>query len=166
MTLTSHAIAGAAVASFFPKNPIPAFIFAFLGHFILDSIRHGHYPIKSRTRHPENRLAEDMPWGRDLFFDLIKIQADLILGLILSFLLFQKPGSPINWILVLGALAGMAPDALQFVYWKIRREPFASLQRFHMWIHAEKSFDSAPVKAIAVEFGSALISIGLVKFLI
>ncbi len=166
MTLTSHAIAGAAVASFFPKSPVWAFIFGFLSHFILDAIPHGHYPIKSHTRHPENRLAEDMPWGRDLFFDLLKIAGDFILGLILSFLFFQNIGSTINWIVVIGACAGMAPDALQFVYWKIRREPLTSLQRFHIWMHAEKNLNSEPVKTVAVELGIAMASVLLVKLFV
>lgn len=165
MTLTSHAIAGAAVASFFPKSPVPAFVFGFLSHFILDAIPHGHYPIKSHTHHPENRLAEDMPWGRNLFFDLIKIGVDFTLGLVLSFLLFQKPGSPINWILILGALAGMAPDALQFIYWKIRREPLTSLQKFHIWMHAKSDFNSSPLKAFAIELGLSSIIIFLAGLL-
>ena len=163
MTLTSHAVAGAAVASFFPKNPVPAFIFGFMSHFVLDAIPHGHYPLRSHTHHPENPLTEDMPWGRDLFFDLIKIHADLILGLILSFLLFQKIGSPINWILVLGAVAGMIPDALQFAYWKIRREPLTSLQKFHIWAHAEKRFDSKPAIAASIELGTIVFFFLLVR---
>lgn len=163
MTLTSHAIAGAAAASFFPKSPVPAFIFGFLSHFILDAVPHGHYPIKSHIRHPENRLAEDMPWGRDLFFDLIKILTDFIIGIVVSFLLFQKFGAATNWIIVLGACAGMAPDALQFIYWKIRREPLTSLQRFHIWMHAERNLNFAPFKAVAVELGFALMNILLVR---
>jgi hypothetical protein len=153
MTLTSHAVAGAATASFFPKNPVPAFVFGFLSHFILDAIPHGHYPVRSHTRHPENRLSEDMPWGRQFFFDILKISADFLIGVGLVFLLFEPFGHPINWVILLGAAAGTAPDALQFVYWKIRREPLTSLQKFHIWMHAEKNFNSRPLVGAAIEFG-------------
>ena len=36
---------------------------------------------------------------------------------------------------MLGAIAGMAPDPLRFVY---PREPLNSLQRFHRWVHAKQ----------------------------
>jgi len=160
MTLTSHAVAGAAAASFFPKNPVPAFIFGFLSHFILDTIPHGHYPLRSHTRHPENRLSEDMVWGRTFFFDLIKISLDFALGAVLVFFLF-----PPNPIVFLGAFAGMLPDALQFVYWKIRREPLTSLQKFHIWMHAERNFNSRSAIAITIELGIIALSVFLVRFL-
>lgn len=154
MTLTSHAVAGAVAASFFPKNPVSAFIFGFLSHFVLDAIPHWHYPLRSHTRHPENPLAEDMPWGRRLFFDLLKISADFLIGFSLVFLLFKPLGQPINWVILLGAISGMTPDALQFVYWKIRKEPLISLQKFHIWMHAEKNFNSRPLFGIAIEFAT------------
>lgn len=158
MTLTSHAVAGAAVASFFPKNTLTAFIFGFLSHFALDMIPHWHYPVRSHTRHPENHLAEDIILGRQFFFDLLKISADLLLGFGLVFLLFEPAGQPINWVVLLGAAAGVAPDALQFVYFKLRKEPLTSLQRFHIWIHAEKHFNSRPVIGIAIELGAIVAS--------
>jgi len=37
-----------------------------------------------------------------------------------------------------GAIGGVFPDGLQFVYWKLRREPLYSLQKFHQWIQNEQ----------------------------
>lgn len=164
MTLASHAIAGAAVASFFPKNPVAAFVFGFLSHFVLDAVPHGHYTLRSRTHHPENPLSEDMPWGKNLFFDLVKIGADFLLGLGLGIVLFQNPGMPVNWVIILGAIAGMAPDALQFVYWKIRREPLISLQKFHIWMHTKKNFNAKPFIFAGVELSVIIFSVLLVGF--
>lgn len=40
--------------------------------------------------------------------------------------------------IALGAIAGMLPDALQFVHSVYQREPLKSLQRFHSWIHSKR----------------------------
>jgi hypothetical protein len=50
--------------------------------------------------------------------------------------LFATPATALTT--ALGAVAGMLPDPLQFVYSVYPREPFKSLQRFHSWIHSKK----------------------------
>jgi hypothetical protein len=40
-----------------------------------------------------------------------------------------------------GAIGAMFPDFLQFVYYKTRREPLKSLQRFHLFMHAKMRLD-------------------------
>jgi hypothetical protein len=40
--------------------------------------------------------------------------------------------------IVLGALAAMLPDPLQFVHTLYPREPLSSLQSFHRWIHTKR----------------------------
>jgi hypothetical protein len=55
MILTTHAIVGAARASFMPSHPAAAFVVGFASHFALDAIPHVDYPIKSRSVIP--RLA-------------------------------------------------------------------------------------------------------------
>lgn len=150
MTLTSHAVFGAAVASFFPKNPVLAFILAFMSHFVLDAIPHWHYKLRSKTRLPEDPLSVDMPWNKAFFFDLLKIGADFALGCFLAYFLIIRQN---GWFLstALGAFAGMLPDALQFAYMKIRREPLISLQKFHYRIHAGKKYDDRRVIGFLIE---------------
>jgi hypothetical protein len=41
-------------------------------------------------------------------------------------------------VAVIGAVAGMLPDPLQFVQSLCPREPLNSLQRFHGWIHSKR----------------------------
>jgi hypothetical protein len=55
MILTTHAVVGAALASFVPSHPATAFVLGFASHFVLDAIPHVDYPIKSRS---VNRHAE------------------------------------------------------------------------------------------------------------
>jgi hypothetical protein len=44
MILTTHAVVGAALASFVPEHPAVAFVVGFGSHFILDAIPHVDYP--------------------------------------------------------------------------------------------------------------------------
>ena len=52
MILTTHAVVGAALASFVPSHPAAAFVLGFGSHFNLDAIPHVDYPIKSRSVNP------------------------------------------------------------------------------------------------------------------
>ena len=53
MILSTHAIVGAAIASFLPSHPTTAFVLGFGSHFVLDAIPHWDYPIKSASVDPE-----------------------------------------------------------------------------------------------------------------
>ena len=164
MTLTSHAITGAAVATLAPQNPALAFAFGFLSHFLLDAFPHGHYRLLSHTSHPEDRLKEDMIYGRAFVFDLLKIGVDVSLGAVLAYFLFMTGDNPKAVAIAFGALGGVLPDALQFVYWKIRREPLISLQKFHIGVHATKKFDGNARKTALVEIATIVIAILFVQF--
>jgi len=118
MVLTPHAIVGATLAGLVPEHPLVGFAFGFISHFVLDAIPHWDYQLDFFTT---NSLSRG---------DLIKLTVDFVLGL--SLIWFFAPA------LVWGALGGLTPDALQFVYQKTGSRLLASLQRFHLWIHAEK----------------------------
>ncbi|MDO8504546.1 MAG: hypothetical protein Q7S36_01705 [Candidatus Liptonbacteria bacterium] len=165
MTLATHAVFGAAMAKLAPQNPILAFAFGFLSHYFLDAFPHGHYPIRSHTRHPENRLAEDMVYGRQFLIDLFKIGLDFAVGMCLAFFLFRTGNATANFIIIIGAFAGTLPDALQFVYWKIRQEPFTTLQKTHLAIHAQKNFNRDPVKSFFIEIMAMATGIILARLL-
>ena len=141
MTLATHAVVGAALASAVPDHPGIAFALGFASHFVMDAIPHWHYPLATLEHDRENPLNNDMHINRQFPFDLAKIFADAVLGIALSFFFFHPSSGAAQFTLLAGAVGAMLPDPLQFVYWKFRHEPMYSLQRFHMWMHARKDFD-------------------------
>lgn len=134
MILTTHAIAGAAVASLNPAKPISGFIAGFAAHFILDAIPHWEYKIKSGFIHPE--IGASFRLDRDFIIDVLRLGTDLTSGIIISLAIFYFYGSLPPVPILAGIIGGVLPDALQFVFTRIRRGPIVFLQRFHEWIHA------------------------------
>jgi hypothetical protein len=151
MTLTTHAITGATVAALIPSHPVLGFVAAFASHFVLDAIPHWAYSIKSLKEDEENPMNSDMVIGKDFYFDILKIGADGILGLLASFVLLSVFLKCSPFIVLLGAIAGMMPDALQFVYWKWKHKPLTSLHRFHIYIHAKTDLNKRPVVGILLQ---------------
>jgi hypothetical protein len=131
LTLTTHAIVGGAIVSLMPVHPLLGVCMAFASHFLLDAIPHWDYPIRSASMNPE--IAGSMKYDRALFADMVTIGADALLGIVLALILFAT--QRIIILVLLGACAGILPDALQFAYMRFPRQPLASLQRFHQWSH-------------------------------
>ena len=159
MTLTTHAITGATLATLIPTYPILGFTVGFASHFILDAIPHWDYSIASMKRDEKNAMNNDMILNKYFFTDLMKIGIDGVLGLLLSFILLGMFHQHSSFVIFLGAIGGMAPDALQFFYWKWRHEPLISLQRFHIWIHAKTNLKDKLVSGI-------LFQVALVCFIV
>lgn len=135
MILTSHALVGAAIASLFPQSPILGFSGAFISHFMLDAIPHWDYPLKSDSINPS--IGSKIVLNKPFFIDTITIGGDIVLGLLLSLVIFNDTPP---WIIILGASGGILPDPLQFVYTRFKREPFITLQKFHAWIQRDNNF--------------------------
>ncbi|MCX6702284.1 MAG: hypothetical protein NTW60_00180, partial [Candidatus Wolfebacteria bacterium] len=136
MILTAHMLTGGAIGRLVPQNPLLAFILGFLSHFILDAIPHSEYELKSLIRNKENHEAQDMVLGKNFARDIFVIGLDFFLGIFLCLVIF-KNGVGIfdpSLSMLSGALGGALPDALQFLYFKIRKEPFTTLQKFHIRI--------------------------------
>lgn len=135
MILSTHAIVGGAIASFFPSHPALAVLAGFASHFAIDAIPHWDYPLQSISvgNGADNRRLKI---GAALIGDLALIGLDACAGLALSLFLFATPAMVST--IALGAIAGMLPDALQFVHSVYQREPLKSLQRFHSWIHSKR----------------------------
>lgn len=166
MTLLTHAIVGASAGKILSGgNIIVGSIFAFLSHFAIDAIRHGHYSLRSKINDKENGLNSDIIIGKDFLFDLIKIGFDFGLGLIFAQLFFNGMSLEIDWTILLYAFMGTLPDALQFAYFKIRRQPLTSLQKFHMFIHSKRHFNHDPKTAILVETTTSFASVLIAKLL-
>ncbi len=164
MTLTTHAITGATFATLVPNYPILGFILGFSSHFILDAIPHWDYSIVSMKRDEKNPLNNDILINQDFYRDLIKIGIDGVLGLLLSFVLLGIFYQRSLFIVFLGAVAGMLPDALQFVYFKWKHEPLISLQKFHtLYIHSKIRLSKKPILGISLQILLILIIVIFLK---
>ena len=165
MILVTHAIVGAATASFFPNHPVLAFSAGVLSHFIVDAIPHWHYPHPSVIEDKRDPLNTDMPirLSREFIVDIFRIGLDALLGIGISILAFGSLHVPLE-IILLGALGGILPDPLQFLYWKMRMEPLITLQRFHMWIHADRNLDGQHLRGVSEQVALSMLSIILVMF--
>lgn len=137
MVLTPHAVVGAALASAFGLGPGGAFVAGFASHFLLDSIPHWDYKLDSADIDEENPFNDDIPMNQEALWDWVKIGSDLILGLGFVFLFFAMNGQSVGVIsLLAGALGGILPDGLQFLFMKLRREPLKTFFRFHIFVHS------------------------------
>ena len=87
MTLTTHALVGAAAASLFPEHPYLAFAAGFASHFAIDALPHWDYAdyLRSMEWDPAQHLHTDMRLGKDFLRDLALIGADALLGFVLTF---------------------------------------------------------------------------------
>ena len=138
MILTSHAIIGVAAASAFPSHPVLAFSAALASHYIMDAIPHWEYYLLSSKKDLKNPLNNDITIGKDFISDLKKVSFDMLLGIIFSFFTFYFIGFDVSSlpILIAGITGGIAPDILQFAYFRFRHEPFKSLYLFHYYVHS------------------------------
>jgi hypothetical protein len=129
MILTTHAVVGAALASFAPSHAAVAFVLGFGSHFILDAIPHVDYPIKSRSVNP--KIGAPMAFDKALLQDVVTIGSDGLFGMLVSLLLFSTSAN--FWAVLMGAVGAMAPDPLQIAFTRWPHEPLRTLQRFHLW---------------------------------
>ncbi len=136
MILTIHAIVGASIGRLV-LNPYEAFTLGFMSHFLIDAIPHCGYRLASITQDVNNPLNKDMVLDKRFLKDLIFITIDFFVGISLAIFIFQDFSLPI----LAGILGGVLPDALQFVYFKIRRQPLITLQKIHIWFHLNHKSD-------------------------
>ncbi len=149
MTLTAHAIVGAGIAAAMPAHPVLGVTLAFASHFLVDAIPHYDYQIRSASIHPNKggSISLDMP----LFLDLASIGTDFALGLLLSLIFFANVDNAL--LVLVAAFAGQLPDALQFAYLKIKREPLIVLLKFHHFIHTSYHMRAHPLLGIFSQVG-------------
>ena len=165
MILTTHAVAGAAVASLFPSHPIVGFTAAFASHFLLDALPHKDYGLSSYIADSTDALGHDMKINRLFFFDLAKIGADFSLSFILPIgIFFLTQTSPLD-VVVAGILGGIVPDALQFVYMKTKPVWLSPLQRFHRWVHIKKELSVSVPLALGLQ-ASLSFCVAMLAFII
>lgn len=168
MILTTHVIAGAALAAAVPNRPMLAFVASAASHFLLDAIPHWDYKLRSSRKDKDNPLNNDIVVGRDFWFDLIKISVDALVGLALGWFFFHSffTGQLAVLTFVAGAIGGLLPDALQFAYFKFRSPWLTALQRFHYWIHADYARKLKPAVGIITQTLLVTTIIIAVKFIL
>lgn len=143
MILATHAIAGAALGKW-SGNPWLGFGLGWLSHYVLDMIPHWQYDVKSyKDKDAAGKPKKEGEWAIDFRRALVLTGIDFAAGLAVSILVFQGPEGFLapSFPILAGAIGGILPDALQAVYLKTKREPFASLQKVHNWFHASWDFD-------------------------
>ncbi len=167
MTLTTHAITGAAVASLLPANPLLSFAAGVASHYLLDTIPHWQYKLLSETKGGSDMDA-DMRLGWFFVIDLFRVGTDFLFGVLLVLIFFQPEFSIANNIWW-GMIGGVLPDPLQFAYFKYRHEPLISLYRLHNWFHSnDNSLLNRPISGIIRQLIIVLIVLALayVRYLI
>ncbi len=162
MTLTTHAITGAALASLTPNQPLVGFAVGFVSHFVLDAIPHWDYPLASQKRDGDNPLNDDIVINKDFVKDLFIIGFDGVIGLLLACLFYIYYLKYSALVILCGIVGATLPDALQFIQIKFKHEPFNTLRKFHIvWIHSKTRLDSRPFLGILLQ----IIIIGFVMWL-
>ena len=141
MILVTHAVVGATVDSFVPAHPVAGFVFGFFSHFVLDSIPHWDYKIKSGFIDPNRNTR--FSFSKDIVVDAMKIVADILAGFVLAYILFHNHISGVA--VYAGVIGALMPDILQFVQAKIPWKPLVQLRRFHAWIQSDKRFKYRPL---------------------
>jgi hypothetical protein len=156
MILTTHAIVGAALASFMPSHPAAAFVVGFASHFALDAIPHVDYPIRSRSVNP--KIGAPMAFDRALLQDAMTIGTDGLFGILAALFLFGSSAD--IWAILMGAIGAMLPDPLQFVHTRWPHEPLRTLQRFHLWAHTKKRM-SGVILGVGSQAAFVVLVVGL-----
>lgn len=162
MTLTTHAVVGAAVMSLVPQHPVFGVVAAFVSHFAIDAIPHWDYPIASSSINPH--VAANMKYDKAFLLDVARIGTDALFGLLVSLWFFSAKASPA--IVILAVFFAVLPDPLQFVYSRFKHEPLVSLQRFHQWIHASYRFNNAKIVGIFSQILLVIAVISLTRYLL
>ena len=149
MTLTTHAIAGAAVATIFPEHPVAGFFAGFASHFLLDAIPHWNF-IPSSIQNRDDIDKVSMPFTTQFFKEMVFVAFDFVLGFAVAFALFGRAPHALVAALA-GAVGGTLPDALHFAYYKIKIEPLRSIEIFHDRIQSDDSLQRRPALGVLVQ---------------
>lgn len=166
MVFSTHSIVGGSLAVISGANPIGAFIAGVASHYLLDSVPHWDYELLSK-KEGQTKLDGDLEINKKFLADLCKMAIDLAIGFGTVIFLFHPLGlgailDPLYLLsnaFIWGAIGGILPDALQFLYYKIRKEPLVSMQKFHIFVHTEIRMKGRFVIGPLLQFFIALIFI-------
>jgi len=150
MTLATHLTFGAAVAELITsQNPVPAFFVGFTSHFLLDALPHWDYSLKSRQEDPVDPLKVHFSTSETSFLiDLLKISADVIIGFLLTVLIFRVAGVVMGPAALSGAAGALLPDFLQFAYHRLRWRFLKKMQILHRLCHSPRKIPRQPIRGL------------------
>lgn len=165
MVLATHAIIGAA-AGRLVSSPWLAFVIGFASHFFIDAIPHWDHSLKSFVKDEKDQLNNDMVLNRGFVWDLARLGTDTLAGFAISSAFFTGAGRFGNFgdifiSAMAGAVGGVFPDFLQFVYFKFRRQPLIFIQKFHLAIHTKKKLAKFPygiLSQVVLSFAAIIVS--------
>src|SRR4029453_4731092 len=157
MILSTHAIVGAAIASFVPSHPTTVFVLGFGSHFVLDAIPPWDYPIRPASLGPE--IGAPVTFDRALLRDVVVIGSDALLGILGALFLFASPDG--LWSILLGPFGAMLPDPLHTIYAHFPHEPLRTLQRFHRWIHTDKGIKEDIILGVGSQIAFVAVMVGV-----
>jgi len=155
LTLTTHAIVGAAIAGLVPSRPLMGLSLAFASHFVVDALPHQDYPIRSSSITP--KIGARMKYDWVLCADLLTICGDAVLGTVLAVVLFTTQAHANLTLILVGAFTAMLLDVLQFAYMRFSHQPLSLIQRFHELIHTSRRLSGRPVLGVASQFAFVII---------
>ncbi len=164
MILATHAIVGAAAGRIF-SNPLAAFIAAFISHIVIDTIPHWQY-VQASFEPGENESEDDMVLDHRFIGDFLKFSVDCLLGAVFAIFVFGGEWTGFSGIsvpLLAGIIGGILPDILEFVSFKIRREPLISLRKIHNVFHG-KNIPALPY-GILSQLAVIAVAVALSKFI-
>lgn len=122
MILTTHALVGAAIGKSI-ANPWTIIATSILGHFILDTFKHGEYAdLKTNTSDFIKRVSLDFA----VFFFVI-----------ILYFYIKEPSILETKNALIGIGASVLPDCLNVLYKKfnIKTSLLSKFSNFHKWIH-------------------------------
>ena len=144
MLLAPHILTGAAVAVQF-QNPLLGVLFAFLSHFVLDSIPHWEYSIESLKQIKTRGVHYVAPI-------LHRIALDIVAGFIVVIIAMALSGKNISLDTALfGGFFGILPDGLTFLLFlspknKLIRGFLTSFYALHRKLHFNKEKGLPPMR--------------------
>lgn len=142
VTATAHALVGGVVAAALPGNPSLALTLCALSHPILDMIPHWDFALGWKKK------------NKSLFF--FQAGADLIFGIVVTFLFFGKSVDPL--FLLLCIFISESWDILQAPYWVFgwKFPPFSYFYEFGHNINGKAKLPWGIITQIASVGGVAL----------
>ena len=154
MILTTHAVVGAAFSNLFPNNKTLGFIFAFFSHYILDMLPHSDYKVEGFLD-SKTKTIKSIFNNIKALLSLLTIAADSLAGIVISILIFARDEKSLLTTII-GAIAAMLPDFLQLLYYKFKKQPFTSIQKFHNYFHTPIEMDDRPISGFLIQIPVSL----------
>src|SRR3989304_8260259 len=112
MILTPHVLIGALIGAQ-TTNPLAAFVFGLVSHYLIDKIPHWDYDIKK---------IEEKSGGGKVITQWLKIGFDFALPLLIMG--FLAPDEQILKLSLLGAAGATLPDFLVYLSWGFSMKNF------------------------------------------